>query len=90
MIQNDTESIALHLGLYDDNKETRAAVEITLQRYRDSLDLGTIKVESKGYEAQAKRFSFELRDINGKVHELQVTEDGLLIVDEWAAVPEAE
>ncbi len=90
MIQHDTESIALHLGLYDDNKETSVAVEKTLQRYRNSLDLNSVRIESKGYDSQKMLFSFELSDNNGKVHELQVNGDGLRIVDEWAAVSEAE
>lgn len=82
--QKDAESLALHLGMYDDNEETKETVERMLQKYKDSLDLRSVKISSKGYYNQNVGFGFELRDSNEQTHELRVRGGELRIVDDWA------
>lgn len=83
LMQKDTESLALHLGMYDDNKETKAAMERMLQKYEESLGLSSVKVVSKGYDEQADQYFYELRDSNQQSHELWLGGEELKIVDKW-------
>lgn len=83
LMQKDTESLALHLGMYDDNKETKATVERMLQKYEESLDLSSVKVVSKGYDEQKDQYFYELRDSNQQTHELWLGGEELKIVDKW-------
>lgn len=84
--EKDTASLALHLGMYDDNEETKESAERTLQKYTESLDLSSIKVVSKGYDEQAGQYHFELRDDNRQTHELlqMFYSEGSKIVDDWS------
>ncbi|MBB3113892.1 hypothetical protein FHS18_006007 [Paenibacillus phyllosphaerae] len=90
LLEKDTESLALHLGMYDDNAETKAAVDQALKKYEESIDLGTVKVIAKGYDGQGKQFSYELRDSKQQTHELRIAGEEMKIVDDWAAVQAAQ
>ncbi|WP_054025023.1 hypothetical protein [Bacillus sp. FJAT-28004] len=83
LLQKDKASLALHLGMYDDNEETKAAVERMLQKYEESLDLSSVKVVSKGYDEQEDQYFYELRDSNQQTHELWLSGEELKVVDEW-------
>jgi len=81
--QQDKESLALHLGMYDDNEQTRMAIDQLLQTYQESLALSTVEIISKDYDEQKDLFLFELQDNNQQSHELQVLSEELRIKDEW-------
>ncbi|TYP76474.1 hypothetical protein [Paenibacillus methanolicus] len=81
--EQDKESAALHLGLVEDNKETKATVERLLRKYADSFDLKTATIFPKDYDELNDQFGFELRDDGGRTHELRLAGDGLRISDDW-------
>ncbi|MFD2381739.1 hypothetical protein ACFSWD_11830 [Paenibacillus xanthanilyticus] len=89
LLQQDKASIPLHLGLYEENDETKATVERLIRKYADALDLKTAKIVPKGYDEQKNQFRFELRDEGGRTHELRMAGEDLRIADEWAANQEA-
>ncbi|MFB9327676.1 hypothetical protein ACFFSY_17245 [Paenibacillus aurantiacus] len=80
----DKASIPLHLGLYEENDETKATAERLLRKYADSFDLKTTKVVSKGYDEHKDQFQFELRDDDGHTHVLWVVGGELRIADDWS------
>lgn len=86
LLQLDTESLALHLAMYDDNEGTKTAVKRLLQKYEESLDLNSVKIISKGYNEQEDQYFYELRDSNKQTHELRLDRGKLRIVDEWVTV----
>jgi len=81
----DTESLALHLGMYDDNEQTKEAIEQLLQTYHETFSLRSVEIMSKGYNEQEGLFLFELKDSNQQSHELQIVGEGLKVVDDWVA-----
>ncbi len=82
--QKDAASVALHLGMYDDNEETKSTAERVIQKYEDSLDLSSVGIISKGYNERDNQFNYELRDENRQTHELYIVGEELKIVDDWA------
>lgn len=81
----DKESLALHLGLYDDNEQTKEAIDQLLQTYNESFSLSSVEIVSKGYNDQEKLFLFELKDSNQKTHEFHIVTDEFKVVDDWVA-----
>jgi len=84
LAQKDVASLALLLGMYDDSAETKTTLNRVLEKYGESLDISTVKVDAKGYVERENRFIYELRDDNHQVHELSIIGEELKIVDEWA------
>lgn len=86
LLLKDTESLALHLAMYDDNEETKTAVKRLLQKYEELLDLSSVKIVSKGYDEQVDQFFFELRDNNQQTHELRLGRGEIRMVDDWVTI----
>lgn len=83
LAQKDVESLALHLGIYDEKAES--SVQHLLQAYTERLDLAAAKAVPLGYDANNKRFLFDLRDDKKQSRSIQVDADKAIILDDWAA-----
>lgn len=79
----DKESLALHLGMYDDNEQTKAAIDQMLQTYNESLSLSSVEIVSKGYSVTEELVLFELHDNNGQMHELRIVGEERFVLDDW-------
>lgn len=85
LLDEDVESLLLHLGLYDNKEEAEPVVRKMLETYRDQLDLTTTKVIYTYYDEQKKLFMFDFQDGKGRSHSIHVDAHTWTIVDDWVS-----
>ncbi|CAM3134665.1 hypothetical protein PALU110988_03825 [Paenibacillus lupini] len=90
---NDKESLVLHLGMYDGKAETSTNLDKTLQKYKNSIDLNSVKIVPKSYDEQADQFLFNLVDSQQRSHVIRINGGQMRVVDDWsmlAVIDESE
>lgn len=85
LLQKDSESLALHLGLDVTTEEANSVIQQMLKAYSGKLDLATTKVIPLGYDENRELFLFDLRDGNKQSHGIQVDVATSNILDDWAS-----
>jgi hypothetical protein len=70
--------------MYDDKAETSTNLDKTLQKYKTSIDLNSVKIVPKGYDEQADQFLFNLVDSQQRSHEIRINSGQMRVVDDWS------
>ena len=85
ILQEDAESLILHLGLYNQTEEDKTTARNLLKAYGEQLDLTTTKVIPVNYNENTKLFLFDFQDNKEHSHRIQVDADTSTIIDDWAS-----
>lgn len=85
LLQEDTESLILHLGLYDQTEKDKSAVTQLLKSYKEQLDLASTKIIPVNYNEKTKLFLFDLQDNKERSHSIQADAGSSTILDDWTA-----
>ncbi|MDQ8734913.1 hypothetical protein [Paenibacillus sp. LHD-38] len=85
ILQEDAESLILHLGLYNQTEEDKATVRNLLKAYGEQLDLTTTKAIPVNYNEEKKLFLIDFQDKKESSHRIQVDADTSTITDDWAS-----